>query len=187
MFLVSLIFFYTFPASLVFLHGIGLERLSMNARSTRVIIPFILRDGAVILISASITWLLEFYILLPIGIVVVTPLFALLFVYLCDLVLQRTLFQQTEVPLIRERLFCGGIVVFALYQAFTYIEMIAILVSALASMMIWSLVLCAVKRRVEESNVSAQWKNAPLLLISMGMITLALYAWEIAWAVSALL
>lgn len=73
MFLVSLIFFYTFPASLVFLHGIGLERLSMNARSTRVIIPFILRDGAVILISASITWLLEFYILLPIGIVVVTP------------------------------------------------------------------------------------------------------------------
>ena len=51
MFLVSLIFFYTFPASLVFLHGIGLERLSMNARSTRVIIPFILRDGAVILIS----------------------------------------------------------------------------------------------------------------------------------------
>ena len=84
MFLVSLIFFYTFPASLVFLHGIGLERLSMNARSTRVIIPFILRDGAVILISASIGWLFEFYILLPIGIVVITPLAAMLFVYLCD-------------------------------------------------------------------------------------------------------
>ena len=111
----------------------------------------------------------------------------MLFVYLCDLVLHRTLFRQPEVPLIRERLFCGGIVVFALYQAFTYIEMIAILVSALASMLIWSLVLCAVKRRVEESNVSAQWKNAPLLLISMGMIALALYAWETAWAVSALL
>ena len=46
MFIASLIFFYTFPASLVFLHGIGLERLSMNARSTRVVIPFILRDGA---------------------------------------------------------------------------------------------------------------------------------------------
>ena len=168
MFIVSLIFFYIFPASLIFLHGIGLERLSMNARSTRVIIPFILR-------------LLEYYILIPIGIAAITPVAALIVIYLCDLVLQRTLFRQVETRLIRERLFSGGIVIFALYQAFTYIEMIAILVSALVSMLLWSFVLCAVKRRIEESNVSAQWKNAPLLLISMGLIALALYAWDIAW------
>ena len=110
MFIVSVIFFYTFPASIIFLQGIGLERLSMNARSTRVIIPFILRDGVVILISASISWLLEFYILLPIGIVVVTPLVALILVYLCDLILHRMLFRQRKTRLIRERLFSGGIV-----------------------------------------------------------------------------
>ena len=181
MFIVSLIFFYIFPASLIFLHGIGLERLSMNARSTRVIIPFILRDGALMIISASICRLLEYYILIPIGIAAITPVAALIVIYLCDLVLQRTLFRQAETRLIRERLFSGGIVIFALYQACTYIEMIAILVSALVSMLLWSFVLCAVKRRIEESNVSAQWKNAPLLLISMGLIALALYAWDIAW------
>jgi len=181
MFIASLIFFYTFPASLIFLHGIGLERLSMNARSTRVVIPFILKDGVLMLISASISKLLEFYILAPLGIVGITPIAALITVYLCDLVLHRTLFRQTETRLIRERLFCGGTVVFALYQAFTYIEMLAILISAVVSMLVWSFVLCAVKRRVEESNVSTQWKNAPLLLISMGLIALALYAWDIAW------
>lgn len=185
--IVSIIFFYTFPASIIFLQGIGLERLSMNARSTRVIIPFILRSGAVMLISASISWLLEFYILLPFGIIAVTPVVALIIIYLCDLILHRTLFRQMETKLIRERLFCGGTVLFALYQAFTYIELIAILVSALVSMLLWSFVLCAVKRRVEESNVSAQWKNAPLLLISMGMVALALYAWDMAWLTPALL
>lgn len=181
MFIVSLVFFYTFPASLIFLHGIGLERLSMNARSTRVILPFILRDGVLILVSASISRLLEYYILIPIGITALTPLAALIIVYVCDLALHRTFFRKTETRLIQERLFSGGIVIFALYQAFTYAEMIAILVSALISMLLSSFILCAVRRRVEESNVSTQWKNAPLLLISMGLIALALYAWDIAW------
>ena len=76
---------------------------------------------------------------------------------------------------------------FTLYEACTYTELIAILASALVSMLVWSFVLCAVKRRVEESNVSTQWKNAPLLLISMGMVALALYAWDIAWLTPALL
>ena len=187
MFIASLIFFYTFPASLVFLHGIGLERLSMNARSTRVVIPFILRDGVVMLISASLCRLIEFSLLLPLDIVDITPIAALIIVYLCDLTLHRILLKRTESRLIRERLFSGGTVIFALYQAFTYIELIAILASALVSMLVWSFVLCAVRRRVEESNVSAQWKNAPLLLISMGLIALALYAWDIAWLTPALL
>ena len=187
MFIVSIIFFYTLPASLIFLQGIGLERLSMNARSTRVVIPFILRDGAVMLISASLSWLLEFSILLPLDIVSITPIAALIIVYLCDLAVHRIFFKHSESRLIRERLFSGGTVIFALYQAFTYIELIAILVSALVSMLVWSFMLCAVKRRVEESNVSSQWKNAPLLLISMGLIALALYAWDVAWLTPALL
>lgn len=181
MFIASLIFFYTLPASLIFLHGIGLERLSMNARSTRVIIPFILKDGVLMIVSASISRLLEFYILTPLGIVELIPVVALITVYLCERILHRILFGHTEHRLIREHLFSGGTVLFALYQAFTYIELITILVSALISMLLWSFILCAVKRRVEESNVSTQWKNAPLLLISMGMIALALYAWDIAW------
>ena len=187
MVIASLIFFYTFPASLIFLHGIGLERLSMNARSTRVIIPFILRDGVLMLISASISWLLEFSILLPLGMVSITPIAALIIAYLCDRALHRTLFRKIEIRPIRECLFSGGTVIFALYQAFTYVELIAILMSALASMLIWSFVLCAITRRLEESNVSTQWKNAPLLLISMGLIALALYAWDIAWLTPAFL
>ena len=116
MFIVSIIFFYTLPASLIFLQGIGLERLSMNARSTRVVIPFILRDGAVMLISASLSWLLEFSILLPLDIVSITPIAALIIVYLCDLAVHRIFFKHSESRLIRERLFSGGTVVFALYQ-----------------------------------------------------------------------
>ena len=185
MFIASLIFFYTLPASLIFLQGIGLERLSMNARSTRAVIPFILRGGSLMVASASISRLLEYYILEPLGIISLTPVIALITVYLCDLALHRIFFRRMESQLIRERLFSGGIVIFALYQAFTYIELIAILLSALTSMLVWSFILCAVKRRVEESNVSAQWKNGPLLLISMGLIALALYAWDIAWLMPA--
>ena len=183
MFILSLIFFYTFPASLIFLYGIGLERLSMNARSHRVIIPFILKSGALMLIAAPLSYSFGFYILTPIGLAALTPLLSLIIIYACELVFIRVFPGRYENRLIRERLFAAGTVIFALYQACSYLELIVILLIALAGMLLWSFVLCAVKRRVDESHVSAQWKNAPLLLISMGIIALALYAWDIAWLI----
>lgn len=179
----ALIFFYTVPASLIFLYGIGLERLSMNARSNRVVFPFILKTGVLMLASASITRLVLVYILAPAGLNFLMPIVSLVIVYLCDTVLYR-IFPQEKQHRIRERLFACGTVIFALFHAFTYIELLVIILSAAFGMVIWSLVLSAVKCRVDESQVSTQWKNAPLLLISMGMIALALYAWDSAWIIS---
>lgn len=178
--ILSLIFFHTFPFSLIFLHGIGLERLSMNARSSGVIFPFILRSGALIVIAASISKLFGLYILSAIGLEALTPLCSLMIVYCCEMIINRIL-KDTGAQSVRERLFAGGTVIFALYHAFSYTELIVIICCALVSMLLWSFILCAIRQRVDESNVDTQWKNAPLLLIGMGIIALTLYAWDIAW------
>lgn len=178
MLIISFIFFYTFPSSVIFLHGIGMERLSMNARSIHTLLPFILRDGILILFAASISWLITSYVFTPLGITTLMPLFALLIVRLCDFGLQYLPFRHMKKRMTGEQLFSGGTVIFALYHAFTYIELLAIILSAIIGMILWSLVLYAVKLRIEQSTVLLQWKNTPLLLMSMGMITLALYAWD---------
>lgn len=178
MLIVSFIFFYTFPASVIFSHGIGMERLSMNVRSIHTLIPFILREGVLILCAASISWLITRYVFTPLGITTLMPLFTLLIIHLCDFGLQYVPFRHMKKRLKGERLFSGGTVIFALYHAFTYIELLAIALSALVGMLLWSLVLYTVKLRIEQSTVPPQWKNTPLLLMSMGMITLALYAWD---------
>ena len=181
MLIVSLIFFYTFPASLIFLHGIGLERLSMNARSIHAIIPFILKSGLIMFISALISQLLDLYVLFPLGLEVLLPFFSLGIVYLCELSFTRIVSRNTGEVLIWERLFTGGTVLFALYQAFNSLELIGIIAAALLSMVIWTCILYAIRRRIDESTVNVQWKNIPLLLICMGLIALALYAWDITW------
>ena len=187
MFILFLIFFYTFPASLIFLHGIGLERLSMNAHSKRVILPFTLKISVLIFSAAAISWVFGSYILSPIGLTALIPIFTLITIYLCETALHLIYFDNGERRNIRERIFAGGTVIFALYHAFNYLELIGIIFSALLSMIMWSYILYAVKQRIDESKMSSQWKNAPLLLIGMGIIALALYAWDRAWVTSFLL
>lgn len=183
MLILFFIVFYTLSSSLIFLHGIGLERLlitarSLNVRSMRIVMLFTLKDGALMLCASSISWLLDCYVFAPLGITAITPFFALITVYLCDAGLQRLLFKEMRRWLSRERLFSGGVVIFALYQSFTYIELLTIVVSALISMLLWTFALFAIKLRIEQSTCPTRWKNTPLLLISMGIIALALYAWN---------
>lgn len=180
MFIMSMIFFYTLPASMLFIHGLGLERLSMNVRSSRVILPF-LRNAALVMISAaSVSWLLGIYLFSPLGLSFLIPFFSLLIVYGCEYGITRIMPEsdRSESGLTGERVFAGGTVIFALYHAFHYIDLAVIIVCSIVSLCIWSFVLSAIKRRIDESSMSAQWKNAPLLLISMGIIALALYAWD---------
>ena len=178
MLILSFIFFYTLSASVLFLYGIGLERLSMNARSAHVILPFLFKSGILITGAASISWLLSVYLLDPFGLSVLTPLVSLIITYLGERGVNRLLAGKAESRLMQERVFTGGTVLFALYHAFSYGELLIIIISALLSMGLWSFILCAIKRRVDESFASAYWKNAPLLLISMGCIALAVYAWD---------
>lgn len=152
----------------------------MNARSKHTVLPFIAKNGVLMLISASLIWFFTLYVLAPVGLLFLMPFATLVSVYFFELAL-RLLFPQEGEKQVRERLFSCGMVIFAVYHAFDYSELIVILVSACLGMIIWSFVLYAVKCRVDESTISSQWKNAPLLLISMGMIGLALYAWDGAW------
>ena len=87
----------------------------------------------------------------------------------------------SETGLVGERIFTGGTVIFALYHAFNYIELAIIILCSVLSLGLWSFILYAIKQRVDESSMSAQWKNAPLLLISLGIVALALYAWDMVW------
>ncbi|MGP1431992.1 MAG: hypothetical protein ACTTI6_05880 [Treponema sp.] len=183
MFIVSLIFFYSFPASMLFIHGLGLERLSMNVRSSRVILPFLLKAALVMLCAASISWVLSLYFFPLLRLSFLMPVCSLLIAYGCEQGISLIMPDHAvnETGLMGERIFIGGTVLFALYHAFNYAELVVIVLCSVLTLGVWSFVLYAIKRRVDESSMSAQWKNAPLLLISLGVVALALYAWDMVW------
>lgn len=183
MFIALMVFFYTFPSSMLFIYGLGLERLSMNVRSSRVILPFLLKAVLVTASAASISWLLSTYLIPLLRLSFLMPVLSLLIVYGCEQGLSLIMPAHTgsETGLVGERIFTGGTVIFALYHAFNYIELAIIILCSVLSLGLWSFILYAIKQRVDESSMSAQWKNAPLLLISLGIVALALYAWDMVW------
>ncbi len=172
-----LLFFYTIPASLFFIYGIGLEQLILNIRLKSFCLDFIGKSMIQMLSAASLIWLIQSHPILPVTFTFLLPIVAGCILFLCEIGLQF-LFTKTVIPRIQERIFSYGTVFFAFYFAFSYLEVIIIIVSACLGLLIWSLILYSIALRMDETKISAQWKNAPLIFIAMGIISLALYAWN---------
>ena len=59
----SLIIFYTFVSSIVFVYGIGLECLYIYLENPKKVYAFFIKNVIVVLISVSLVWALCRYIL----------------------------------------------------------------------------------------------------------------------------
>ncbi|MGP1594128.1 MAG: hypothetical protein ACTTH8_02645 [Treponema sp.] len=175
-----LIFFYTFSASLIFIYGIGLERLSHTVHSGAWYSKKLLVDYAVIVVCASGVRLLA--ALLPNALLFTIPLIAAALFYGGKVGIDR-LFNQTP-AVVGEKTFSFALILFSVYYSGTYMETLIIIISGIGNLVLWSCIFCSIKKRVESANIRQQWKNAPLLLIGMGAAGLALYAWDSAWLTS---
>ena len=178
--MLSLMFFYTIAASIIFTYGIGLERVCINIRLRLSWTQIIGQNLALMFCAATCSWILQLYIARFIRVFFLMPILIGLVVYTCEYMLQRFVFKN-KYKKREERLFTCGTIYFALYYALSYVELLVIIISACINMIIWTYFLHSISLRIDDSAVQRQWRNTPLLLISMGIITLALYAWDSSW------
>ncbi len=172
-----LFFFYTIPASLFFIYGIGVEQLIANTRLKSFCFSIIGKNMIHMVSAASLIWLMQAYIVLPVRFSFILPIFAGCIVFFSEIIIQF-FFTKTLEPKLYERVFSYGTVFFTFFFACSYAELLIIIVSACFGLMIWSFILSGVMVRMNETKVTEQWKNAPLIFVTMGIISLALYAWN---------
>ncbi len=170
----SLIIFYTFVSSIVFVYGIGLECLYIYLENPKKIYAFFIKNVIAVLISVSLIWALCRYILNPLGAGFLLPVLTISFLEALNLIF-KLIWPKFSGLKPEEKIFSWGLVFFCLYQASTYRECLALIFSGFFSLFIFLFVLNAIKRKTADKEVFTEWKKASLFLISMGLVLSAFY------------
>lgn len=177
---IATILFYTFSCSAVLVYGLGMEKTLFESRpGTR----FMLRiPGIVLDIGLSVTalWFLVTGILLPHNASFLIPMATLL---VCGIVhtLVTVFLPDTRTPASGERLFFFGTVFLAISEAISFIDALAIVAASILSFCVTTMLMLAIRERVATSRIQADWKGTPLVLVSMGLLCIALYACDASW------
>ena len=145
----SLIIFYTFVSSIVFVYGIGLECLYIYLENPKKIYAFFIKNVIAVLISVSLIWALCRYILNPLGAGFLLPVLTISFLEALNLIF-KLIWPKFSGLKPEEKIFSWGLVFFCLYQASTYRECLALIFSGFFSLFIFLFILNAIKRKTAD-------------------------------------
>ena len=170
----SLIIFYTFVSSIVFVYGIGLECLYVYLENPKKIYLFFIKNFIGVLISVSLIWGLCRYGLNPLRLHFLLPVLTIILLEALNLIV-GLIVPKFSVLKPEEKIFSWGLVFFCLYQASTYRECLALIFSVFFSLCVFLFVLNAIKQKTTDNEAFTEWKKASLFLISMGLVLSAFY------------
>ncbi len=175
--------FYTFSCSMILVYGIGLEKTFFESRPQShfpVRLPGLFIDT---ILSVAALWYPVTRILLPFGFFYLIPMTAIL---VCGTV---HLIVSIVFPAVRkihtgERLFFFGTVFLALSEAVSFTDALLVVCAAILGFGIITVLLFAIRERIAVANVHPDWKGAPLVLLSMGLLFMVLYSADVSWWLS---
>ncbi len=168
------VLFYCFVSSIIFTYGIGLERLFIYSKNPKNVFILVLKNIAVLIIAVSILWFFNLFVLLPLGISFFLPILGLMLLlglnYVYDILLPKYKVSYKE-----EIIFEYAPLFLIFFTAVSFIEALAIIIAAQISIVVFTFILSAIKEKIDDGNASREWKEAPLILISMGFLLSAFY------------
>jgi electron transport complex protein RnfA len=177
---VETILFYSFSCSAVLLYGIGLEKSIFESRPGAHF--FRQFPGLIIetLVSTILIWYLDRTILLPFDVPFLVPMTIIL---VCGIVhtIAAVFIPSARNPASGERIFFFGTVFLATNEASSFVESLLIVGSCILSFYLTTIMLNAVRERMSTSRIQADWRGTPLVLVSMGLLCMVLYAGDVSW------
>lgn len=171
-------FFYSLISPFMFIYGIGLERLAILSGNSLNHLHFYLKNLIFVFLSSTLSYFLFNFCLKPLHITFIFPLIllAILFFFEKGVVYLYQGFINYSVQIAEhEKVFTFGTVIFALYESASYIEVLLIVAISFLSMIFFHAILKAIRKRIDVFDIENRWRSLPLLLISFGIITSALY------------
>lgn len=180
---IQTVFIYAVSCSTVMVYGYGLERSFFESRrGSRFYsrLPLLLFSA---LASVAVLWPFITAILIPYRYDFLVPVLAIIVYSIIHQVCLSLFKTSAEAPT-GERVFLYGTVYLALYEGISFTDSIVITFAAVLSFTIVTVLLFSIRERIAPSNIQADWKGVPIILICMGLLSIAFYGSDISWWLS---
>lgn len=175
------VFYYIFFSSAVFLYGVGLNSATIICDSVHKLTVPVIKILVNILGTASISWLLLKFFLIPLNLTELYPLVSIL-IFLIISVLVETLIRITTGRVASEFSVTYLIVLLALNESLNIIDVILITSSCLVSFIVLIPVLYSIKKRIDiVGNMQVHGNRKSLILISLAIIATILAVGNVSW------
>ena len=171
-------FYYILFCSSVLIYGIGFNRESVMCNNPRKVLFNAVKSYACVILSFIIMFFLNKALLIPLDIVEVFPFFALI-VYIAMTVFLEVIIQITTKKTSAEFAVSFLVLLLSVNEASTWLEGIFICAGCLFYVLIP--ILYALDKRMETSSANNMFKQKSLIFLSMVIIMIALYSFNISW------
>ena len=180
--MIDLIFYYVFYCSAVLLYGIGMNRETVLISSIdKNLFQFIIKCYIATLCSSALSWLAVMNLLVPANLIELYPLLALL-IFIVIAVFIEMLMRITTGFKTSEFAVSYLIVLLALNESTSIIEVLVITASCMTAFVILLPVLFALQRRsiIAHPHDTKIDEKMPVMF-AMAMILLCLAVWNVSW------
>lgn len=172
--------YYIIFCSSVLIYGIGFNRESVMCNAPRKVLFGAIKSYICVLLTYLISFLINKMILIPLSIIEIYPFITIL-IYIIISVFFELLIQITTKRITAEFSVSFLTIILALNEGITLVDGIFICLSCLTSFYLLIPILFALQRRFISASKVNIFKQKSLIFLSMVIIMLALYSFNISW------
>lgn len=177
------VFIYTVSSSVVMVYGFGLERSFFESHPASRFYARVPKVAATIVSTVAVLWYPVAHVIVPFGYSFLAPIVMLLVYGTVSNLLSFIAPAVTDSPS-GERVFLFGTVYLAIFEAVSLPDALAIAVSGVLTFSLVTVLLFSVRERIAPTSVRPEWRGAPIILVTMGLLALAFYGADISWWLS---
>lgn len=170
--------FFSFVSPLIFVYGIGLERLCINSNNTISHIHFYAKNFLLVFFASTLGYIFFKFLAYPLHITFFFPLILMAILFFLekgiDYLYEGFVYAEKHVAH-NERVFTFGTVIFSLYEASDYLELLIIVVLSFLILFILTTLLRSIRKKMDTFSIENKLKNLPLLLLTLGTMATAFY------------
>ncbi len=177
---VKIMLFYSLCSSSVLVYGIGVRQAFLNSGGSVRILSVGVKVTVTTVLSVCLLYPVSTFLMIPHGMADMLPFFCICAVVCVSKITDSLAGFIKNFPA-GEIIFSLGSVLLAMTEGVSFAENLLVAFSCCVSFLGLSFFLYAVRKRLEYTSAFSDFRGSPLILISMGLLVLVLYAWNISW------
>lgn len=175
----SILYYITF-ASAVLIYGVGIDKLSMEAKSVKKLLINSLKIYVIVLLNLIIAKPFTTYVLVPFSLIELFPFFALLF-YLLISAFFQFLLSKTLKESAPDFSISFLTILLSILESSSFLESIFIGTACIISFVLLQLILMSLNKRFYFYRPAERFNNISLVYLNIALFVIILCTWNVSW------
>lgn len=177
---IDTVLYYVFFSSSLLLYGIGINRVTQIGFSVKTEVTFYVKLILSIFCSSVLSWLVTYYILLPLGIIELFPIFTFL-IYICINAFFEALIRITTNKSCSEFVLSFSIVLISILESSSLLNSLLICLCCLCAIIVVVPLIIAFKNKVCPEIKVINEKYYALFFIFLAVLILIFSVADVSW------